>query len=183
MLEFNFTPFPVLRTERLCLRKATIDDAPVVYFLRSNAQVLKYIERDPAQTIDEAISFIQRVNEAADNNTGISWSVCLADSDKMIGTIALWRLIKEHHRAEIGYVLHPEHQGKGMMNEAMVAVLEYAFQTMNLHSIEANINPLNVASQRLLERNKFVKEAHFKENYHYKGQFFDSAIYSLVRGQ
>ncbi|MGE5859464.1 MAG: GNAT family N-acetyltransferase, partial [Ignavibacteria bacterium] len=58
--------------------------------------------------------------------------------------------------------------------------LNYGFKVMNLHSIEANVNPDNKASIRLLERNNFTREAYFKENYFYNGKFLDSAIYSLL---
>ena len=87
---------------------------------------------------------------------------------------------KEHYRAEIGYLLHPDYQQKGIMDEALKAVIKYGFETMQLHSIEANVNPANAASMKLLEKNGFVKEAYFKENYFYNGQFLDSVIYSLL---
>jgi ribosomal-protein-alanine N-acetyltransferase len=182
MLEVNFTPFPTITTERLILRKATLDDAPEILFLRSDPRVLKYIDRAPAQSIDEAINWLQVVIDASDNNIGISWNITLKGADKTIGNIALWRLIKEHYRAEIGYVLHPDHHGKGIMDEAMKAVIDYAFKTMKLHSIEANTNPENKASQNVLERNGFVREAYFREDYYYNGKFLDSAIYCLVDG-
>ncbi len=180
MLEFNFTPFPLLTTERLILRKAVIEDAPEIFFLRSDPRVLKYIDREPAQSLEEAQQFITLITDNLESNNGINWAISLKDDSRLIGTIALWRLIKEHHRAEIGYTLHPDFQGKGIMDEAMKAIIDYGFNVMNLHSIEANINPDNKASQNLLERNNFVREAYFKENYYHNGIFLDSAIYSLV---
>ena len=80
-----------------------------------------------------------------------------------------------------GYALHPDQQGKGLMQEAMTAVLEYGFKIMKLHSIEANVNPNNLSSIKLLVRNNFVREAYYKENYFFDGKFYDSAIYSLLR--
>ena len=98
----------------------------------------------------------------------------------MIGNIALWRIDKAHHRAEIGYILCPEQWGKGIMDEAMKVVLFYAFNEMKLHSIEAQINPHNLQSEKLLQKNGFIKEAHFRENYFYNGRFLDTVVYSLV---
>jgi ribosomal-protein-alanine N-acetyltransferase len=180
MLEVNFTPFPTLVTERLILREATMDDAQEVFYLRSDADVIKYVDRDPAESIEEAKTFIQTLIDNRVNNTGISWNIVLKGTEKMIGNIALWRLDRPNYRAEIGYVLHPDHQGKGIMQEALQSVIHYGFYEMELHSIEANINPGNMSSQRLLERAGFVKEAHFRENYYYNGRFLDSAIYSLL---
>jgi ribosomal-protein-alanine N-acetyltransferase len=51
---------------------------------------------------------------------------------------------------------------------------------MKLHSIEANVNPNNLSSIKLLERNNFIREGYFKENYFFNGKFSDSAIYSLI---
>lgn len=180
MLEVNFSPFPILVTERLVLREMTMDDADVTFFLRSDAEVIKYVDRAPAQSVDEAKAFIQMVADNRTKNTGISWAITLKGDDKMIGNVALWRLDLPNYRAEIGYVLHPEQQGKGIMLEAAEAIIHYGFYEMQLHSIEANINPGNIASQRLLERIGFEKEAYFKENYYYDGRFLDSAIYSLL---
>lgn len=67
------------------------------------------------------------------------------------------------------------------MKEALQAILKYGFETMNLHSVEANVSPLNVASKQLLLSQNFVLEAHFKENYYFNGQFLDSHIYCLLK--
>lgn len=180
MLEIIFFPFPVLTTDRLVLRKTKIEDAEEVFIMRSDPELLRYVDRDPAKTIDEARSFIQLITDNLDNNVGVSWAMTLKDSDKMIGSIAIWRIDKENHRGEIGYVLLTEYQGKGLMLEAIQAVADYGFKEMKLHSLEANINPDNLASQNVLERTGFVREAYFRENYHYNGKFIDSAIYSLI---
>lgn len=66
------------------------------------------------------------------------------------------------------------------MQEAIVAVLLYGFSAIKLHSVEANINPANVAFKKLLEKNGFVQEAYFKENFYYNGRFTDAAIYALL---
>ncbi len=180
MLEVNFSPFPVLTTDRLVLRKTKIEDAEEVFIMRSDPELLRYVDRDPAKTIDEARSFIQLITDNLDNNVGVSWAMTLKDNDKMIGSIAIWRIDKENHRGEIGYVLLTEYQGKGLMLEAIQAVADYGFKEMKLHSLEANINPDNLASQHVLERAGFVREAYFRENYYYNGKFIDSAIYSLI---
>ena len=179
-MNISFDPFPQLITERLLLRRMTTDDANEMFFLRSDAEMLKYIDRAPARSIEEVIKFIEMVDANLVNNEGINWAISLKDDPKLVGNICFWRIEKEHYRAEIGYVLHPAHQGKGLMNEAMRAALDYGFNIMKLHSVEANVNPENTASINVLERHNFVREGYFKENYFYNGRFLDSAIYSLV---
>ncbi|HSI91748.1 MAG TPA: GNAT family protein, partial [Adhaeribacter sp.] len=100
--------------------------------------------------------------------------------DTLIGTICLWRFDKANHRGEIGYQLHPDFWRQGLMHEAMQAVLDFAFQTLNLHSLSANINPENLASRKLLEKNGFVQEAHFRQDFYFRGKFLDSVIFSLL---
>lgn len=180
MLTLNFNPFPVLSTERLLLRNVEQKDVREVFFLRSDEKVLEYLDRPKARSMEEAYAWIQKISEIQNNNEGINWAITMKDAETLIGTICFWNITKEHYRAEIGYSLHPQWQGKGIMQEAMNEVITYGFQNMKLHSIEANVNPKNASSIRLLERNNFVKEAHFRENYYYNGKFLDSAIYSLL---
>ena len=104
MLTPDFTPFPELKTERLLLRRITMDDAAAIFFLRSDEMVLKFIGKEPAASIEEAKAFIQRVNDAVDANESIIWAITLPDNpEEVIGTICYWRLQPENYRAEIGY--------------------------------------------------------------------------------
>ncbi len=180
MLQVNFTPFPVLTTERLVLRRMGVEDAPEVFFQRSDPGILQYLDREPVKTLDEVMTFIALVDKGIDENDAINWAITLKGNPKLIGTICFWNINKNHYRGELGYVLHPKHQGQGIMGEAIRAVLQYGFDTMKLHSAEANVNPANSASIRVLERQGFVREAYFRENYYYRGKFIDSAIYSLI---
>ncbi len=183
MLEVNFTPFPLIETERLLLRQVEMSDSNEVFFQRSDETILKYLDRAPAKSIDDASVFIHSITESQNRNESITWGIELKSEKKLIGTISFWRLVKEHYRTEIGYVLHTKYQGKGLMQEAMMKILEYGFKEMKLHSVEANVNPDNSASIKLLVRNGFVKEAYFKENYFFDGKFLDSVIYSLINPQ
>ena len=77
-------------------------------------------------------------------------------------------------------MLLPSEWKKGYMNEAIKRVIDFGFHSMKLHSIEANINPNNIASAQLLKKYHFIKEAYFKEDYYFNGKFLDSEIYSLL---
>lgn len=180
MLHPGFRPFPELITERLKLGRITKNDVDELFLLRSNPNTMQYIDRPPAQTPDDAHKLIRVIEDLLAAGDGITWGIYLKDQPELIGTIGLWRIIKEHHRAEIGYLLHPAWQRKGLTHEALIKVLEYGFSVLKLHSVEANVNPLNKASICLLEKNGFVREAWFKENYYYNGVFKDTLIYSLL---
>ena len=181
MLKLNFHPFPELKTERLLLRRLTMDDAQEIFFLRSDKQVMEYIDREPATSVRQAEEYIQHINDNIDNNEAIMWAIALKDNPaKLVGTICFWQIKKEHYRTETGYVLHPAYWRKGIMKEALKKIVEYGFSTLRLHSIEAHITPLNVASAAILEAAGFIKEAHLKENICFRGEFIDTAIYSIL---
>jgi [ribosomal protein S5]-alanine N-acetyltransferase len=180
MLQLKNFPFPVLTTERLTLRRITHDDENEIFFLRSNEEVMKLIHRPRPASLEDIKPFIQKINDMIDGNDGISWAMALKNEPKMIGHISFHRVIKEHYRAEVGYMMHPDHYGKGIMHEALGAVLHYGFVSMGLHSIEAIVNPENSASIKLLERNNFIREAYFREDFFWEGKFLDSAVYSLI---
>jgi ribosomal-protein-alanine N-acetyltransferase len=180
MLVLNFHPFPQLFTKRLILRRMIDEDANDLFVLRSDKNVMKYIDRPLAHTADDALQLIKKIQDSLSTNDGITWGICLQNNSTLIGTIGYWRIVKGHYRAEIGYLISPQHQGKGLMQEAITEILRFGFEEMKLHSVEANVNPENAASIKLLERNRFVKEAYFKENYYSNGRFLDSAIYSLL---
>jgi len=180
MLLLNFEPFPFLSTERLNLRRISDEDENEIFFLRSDKEMMQFLDRDPVKSIEEAGQWIQMINEGVDKNESIAWAIALKTDPRLIGTISFWNIQKEHYRSEIGYALHTRFQGRGLMQEAMTAVLDYGFNTMELHSVEANVNPGNTRSIQLLEKNDFLREAYHRENYYYNGRFLDSAIYSLI---
>lgn len=180
MLEVNFTPFPIVHTERLALRRISSTDAADLFRLRSDKNVMQHIGRPIAMNIDDVMQIISVIEDLLVHNNGITWGITLKGKKDLIGTIGLWRIIKEHHRAEVGYLLDPLLQGKGLMQEALKPILEYGFRNIKLHTVEAHVSPENTASIKLLERNHFIREAHFKENFFFNGKFLDSYIYSLI---
>jgi len=180
MLALQFQPFPLLSTERLLLRRLTQNDGNEIFLLRSDKEVMKYIDRPLAASLEDANQYLQKIEDLILADEAITWGITLNENDTVIGTMGFWRIEKEHYRAEIGYLLRPSLQGKGIMQDAISAALNYGFKTMKLHSVVANVNPENTASIKLLERNNFIREGYFRENYFYNGKFLDSALYSLL---
>ena len=156
MKGFNFNPFPVLETERLLLRHLRSEDDNEIFFLRSDERVLKYLVAPKANNIEDARAFIRKIVENVKKNESVYWGICLKDHPKLIGTICFWNIVKRDRKAEIGYVMHPDFQGKGLMQEAISKVIQYGFEQMRLQVIEAILDPGNVASVKVLERNNFV---------------------------
>ncbi len=154
----NFKPFPVLKTERLTLRQLLSSDAYEIFALRSDPNVNKYLDREPAKSIDDAKTFIQIINENIQRNDSIYWAITLSDNDKLIGTICLFDFSDDNITAEIGYELLPGYQGLGIMQEATSKVIDFGIQHIGLNSIKAYTHSENQRSTRLLEKFNFKKE-------------------------
>ncbi|WP_433810452.1 GNAT family N-acetyltransferase [Flavobacterium johnsoniae] len=180
MLEFNFNPFPVIETERLLLRRITNDDVNEVFELRSNPETMKFIPRPLVKDNEDALLHIAMIEEKIETNIGINWAITLKDNPKLLGIIGYYRMQPENYRAEIGYMLSPDFHGKGIIPEAVNALLKYGFENLKLHSIEAVIDPENYASEKVLQKCGFVKEAHLRESEFWEGKFLDKVIYSLL---
>lgn len=134
-------------TDRLLLKPIELSDLQDLYHLRTNPQVAKYIQRDVNKNIDDIRQFIALVIK---NN--FYFTIRTLVRNEFIGTITLWNIDRSINYAEIGYELLPEFQGKGLMSEAVKAMLDYAFNKAGFEVIEAHTHRENTASRRLLER-------------------------------
>lgn len=180
MLELKFKKFPELETERLKLRQIQPSDLSAMHKMRTDPKIMQYMDTPVPASIEETKSKLGQEIESFVNGDSVYWAVVLKDSNEIIGGAGYWRIIKEHYRAEIGYQLLPEFWRKGFSTEALKTIIQFGFQKMSLHSIEANVNPDNIPSIKILEKLGFVQEAYFKENFYFDGKFLDSAIFSLI---
>lgn len=174
-------PLPVLETSRLTLRSLTTADAPDVFLMRSDPEVMQYIPRPLAASEEEMVQWIQMINDFAAKDERFNWAIEWKETGKAIGTIGYVNLKPEHQRAEIGYSLTRAWHRKGIMREALLRMIRYGFEDMQLHSIEAIIDAENVASGSLLESVGFTREAFFREDFLHNGMFRNSIHYGLLR--
>lgn len=150
------TPFPELSTERLILRRLVPEDDKAIARLRSDERVNRYLERPPTTNLKEAGHFIEKINASIENRESFYWAITLKEEQALLGTICYWNLEPENDRAEIGYELHPDAQGQGIMQEAITCVIQFGFEQLKLNSITACSRSDNLKSVRLLEKNKFT---------------------------
>ena len=179
--ECYFSEFPILESERLRFRQLTILDASNIQTIRSDERVMEFMDSDRHSTLDKSLDFIKNSNSIHENHEGLFWAIIEKKSNKFVGDFSFWKINKKNSRAEIGYSLNSNYWGKGYMSESMQTMINFGFEKLNIHSFEANINPLNENSKKLLKRIGFKKEAYFRENYCYNEKFKDSEIYSLLK--
>jgi ribosomal-protein-alanine N-acetyltransferase len=158
MSKINFTPFPVLATERLILRCLEVSDDQQLFKLRSSKIVNKYIVRPIQKDIKEIRAFINKIIDGINNDEWIYWVITLKENPKLIGTICYWNFSSKKTVAEIGYELDPAFQGKGIMSEVLKKIIEFGFQEIELDAIEAYTHKNNNNSTKLLQKYNFKQD-------------------------
>jgi [ribosomal protein S5]-alanine N-acetyltransferase len=159
MMQLSFSPFPVLHTERLILRQLNMGDATAIAMLRSDPDVNFFLDRASAASAEDAAVFIKKINNAIAAQESLYWVICFKEDEQLAGTICLWNIVPETDTAETGYELLPAFWGKGVMQEALEAVLAYGFEQMKLQTITAFPRYDNAKSIQLLDRNNFLADA------------------------
>lgn len=180
MIEFG--EFPILETERLVLRSITQDDAEFWVRNFSDPDVEELSGCEGPKDIEAARKEIETYTTTPfSKNTGIRWGITIKGSNQLIGTAGYYAWAKgTGYHAEVGYDLLREHRRKGIMREALTAIVSYGFETMKLHRIQVKIDPRNEASIRLVEGLGFKREGVLREDQYFRGGFQDDVLYSLL---
>jgi RimJ/RimL family protein N-acetyltransferase len=171
----------VLTTERLRLRWITPDDADALFAMMSDPAVVRYWSGAKWTTIEQAHDTITASLANYANGSGLRFVMELADSPGLIGYVTLHHFVDASRRCDVGYALARPYWNQRYAGEALGAVLDYAFRVLDLNRIEADIDPANVASARLLERYGFRKEGYMPERWIVNGQPADTVNYGLLR--
>lgn len=171
--------FPTLVTQRLVLKQLNTDFINEFYDLRSNKALMHQLDKKPDPSISAVEKLLAEWITNYQKQKFIDWAILLKSNSTFIGTIGLHYISTKDGDAEVGYVLSFQHQQKGYMSEALKKVLDFAFKTLQLKSVYANINPANVASQVLLLKHNFYQQDIIKDSFAFDGQMLDTAVYRL----
>lgn len=172
--------FPALCGQRVRLRGPRADDADALFALYSDPAVMRYWSRPPMTARSEAEGLIAEILDGFGQRTMLNWMVTPRDDEAVIGTCTLFRFDPRHRRAEVGYSLRPQRWGRGLAREAVALALDWAFATLGLHRIEADIDPRNDGSRALLQRLGFVSEGVLRECCFVGEAVSDSEIFGLL---
>ena len=173
---------PTLLTPRLRLRPLDEADVPALFALFSNPTALRFWGHAPFASVSEAEALVQEAHTHARAGTNLRWGVERKDApDRLIGTGSLYAVVREHRRCEVGFILSPDVWGHGYGREIVRALIEHAFSALQLHRLEADVDPRNIASLRTLERCGFRREGYQRGRYHLGGEVQDSVLLGLLR--
>lgn len=172
---------PQIDTGRLSLRWISAADTDAFYAIYSHPEVMRYWSAPPLVDREAAANLIKKIHEDWQRRVILKWGIARRTDDQLIGSITLFNLDFTHRRAEIGYALGRDYWRQGYMNEALMAVLKYAFEVLDLHRIEADVDPRNAASIRTVERLGFQREGYLRERWQVNGEIQDAFFFGLLR--
>jgi RimJ/RimL family protein N-acetyltransferase len=172
---------PTINTSRLCLRWISVDDVDAFYAIYSDPEVMRYWSTPPLADRAAASKLVSEIHDGFKRRELLKWGIALRSDDTLIGSVTLFRPDFTHRRVELGYALGRAYWGNGYMHEALKAVLTYAFDVLEFHRIEADVDPRNAASIRTLERLGFQREGYLRERWQVNGEIQDAVFYGLLR--
>ena len=171
---------PVLEAPRLRLRQLHEGDVDDLFAIFSDPEVMRYWSHAPFRTLEQAEWYLRDIDAGRSNGTHFQWGIALREDDRVIGTTTLFALNNKHRRAELGYAVRSSEWRRGYAREALIAVIGHAFGTIGLRRLEADIDPRNIASCRLVETLGFRLEGELRERWQVEGEIQHSAIYGLL---
>jgi RimJ/RimL family protein N-acetyltransferase len=172
---------PTLTASRVSLRWLTEKDVDALFAIFSDPEVMRFWSSPPLTDIAGARRFLDEIHDYFRRRVLFQWGLARLGDDLVIGTCTLNHLDIENRRAEIGFALGRDHWGQGYMGEALRTLINFSFGNLNLHRIEADVDPRNAASIRTLERLGFQKEGHLRERWLVNGGVQDTLFYGLLR--
>ncbi|MCB9850042.1 MAG: GNAT family N-acetyltransferase [Phycisphaerales bacterium] len=172
---------PTLKGDGVRLRWLDDGDVAALYEVFSDARVMRYWSTPPWTDRGEAARMIERVRQHFTNGTLYQWGIGAGTPERLIGTCTLAYVDTQNRRAEIGFALRHDCWGRGFMSCALSALLQYAFETLNLHRIEADVDPRNAPCIALLDRLGFQREGLLRERWIVNDEYNDTVFYGLLR--
>jgi len=166
---------------RLRLRRLGEDDIPALFDLYSDAETTRYLARPRMTERAQAEEMLAKIHAGYADGSSLQLAIERRDDGAFLGVCLLFNFVERGLRAEIGYILGRAHWSRGYVSEALPALIDHGFEALGLNRLEADIDPRNAASARVLMRLGFVQEGLLRERWVVRGEPSDSALYGLLR--
>jgi [ribosomal protein S5]-alanine N-acetyltransferase len=180
-ISMELKEIPKIETERLILRMLREEDATDIFHYTQKPEVTKFLIWHPHNTIQDTLDFIQFAEKQFDQGISIILGIELKSENKIIGTIDLRDWKNPNRCGDIGYVIAPDYWRKGIMTEALHAVLKFGFEELELNRLEAHCEEENVGSWRVMEKCGMKHEGILREKVYIKKRFRSMKMYSILR--
>jgi RimJ/RimL family protein N-acetyltransferase len=171
-----------LRTARLLLRPFRHDDLDGLFAIHSDEDVARWLYHGPRGLEETRRLLGRKVDGDALRGEGewLSAAAVLQSTDELVADVSLLWASETHRQGELGFVVHPAHQGRGYATEASRPLLDFAFGALGLHRVVGRLEPRNVGSARVLEKLGMRREAHLVENEWVKGEWQSELVYAIL---
>jgi len=172
--------FPVLHSDRLDFTQMRAMHASDILYIYGEKKLAEFENLKILINEQEALEFIDRFQIRFNEKKGIRWAISIKGEEQVIGTIGFKGYIPLH-KAFVGYEIHPDFGGKGYATEALATAVGYAFDSLDLQRIEAEVMPGNLASEKVLAKNGFKREGLLKRSMYWNGKYFDINLFALLQ--
>ena len=177
----SYTYMPELVTPRLKLRRLTMRDAADIYRYSRDAEVARHVLWSAHQSIGDSRSYLRYMLRRYRNHEPASWGIEYVQTGEVIGTIGFMWIQSDNSAAEVGYSLSRDYWNRGLMTEALKAVIAHGFGSMNLNRIEAQHETGNPASGAVMRKCGMVHEGTLRQRLFNKGKYVDVELYAILR--
>lgn len=171
---------PTLDAPRVRLRWLTAEDADGLYAIFSDRTTMRYWSTPAMTERRQGEDYLRSIHEGFAAKTLFQWGVERRDGGELLGTVTLFNIHVANRCAEVGYVLRSAHWGRGYMSEALGALIDHSFAVLKLRRLEADVDPNNAKSLRILERMGFSREGLLRERWNVAGEIQDSVFLGLL---
>lgn len=178
-----FSRMPTICTERLILRKISLDDIDDMYEYASNSKLTEYLTWSPHPDKAYTFEYVSYLQTRYKSGEFFDWAIISKESGKMIGTCGFTRFDFRHNFGEIGYVVNPDYHGRGIATEAVRAVIGFGFENLALNRIECRFMMGNDASRKVMEKNGMSFEGTIRQGMLVKGVYRDIGICSILQSE
>ena len=175
-----FAHLPTIETERLILRKVVPADAADLFAYGRDPEVARHVLWDAYRSEAEARMYVRYLQRQYRGDQPTSWGIVHKTDRKMIGTIGFMWWNHDHNSTEVGYSLSRSYWNHGYMSEALSPIIDFAFEQMCVHRVEAQHESDNPASGRVMEKVGMCYEGTLRGRVYNKGRYADMALYAIT---
>jgi len=177
----NTSSLHSLEGENIYFKSLSTNDAKEIHNYASDEEVSRFIGWNLMKTLDETHEHIETMLKRESAGTHLYASIVLKSTQAIIGSTMIFKFDQEANHAEIGYIFHKEHWGKGYGTETVALMSDFAFESLNLHKLHASVVDANVGSARILEKNGYELEGRLKDHYFIEDKYYDALLFGKIQ--